>query len=209
MLSGKGVYEFVKELGEDGLPLLKCARGQELEAMLRSSNEEERMAAALHLGAEGRKEALAILETYIARRQESNQPMFKNSCVVPVWKAAIGILGFAKRKEAAPLIMEVLKDRSSDQTALILSMRALASIGCKERASLIKELIARQEVPDKQQFQRATMDTRWKIELAAASSLALLGEQEEARRLASGHLDDARAYVRRAAKTTLAKIEAP
>ena len=123
-------------------------------------------------------------------------------CFAKLRFAACFLLGKAGSAEAIPAITAVLGDPKAEGDALIAAVRALGRIGDAQAIQPIEALLEKEDLPLTRTFQvsvaavtPATEDTRWQLDLAAASVLNTLGKKRMD--LVSKHKDDPRAHVRR------------
>ncbi|MFA6101301.1 MAG: FAD-dependent oxidoreductase [Victivallaceae bacterium] len=169
-----------------------------------SGNPQEKYNAALILSISGDSNAFQVLMNCVKERS-AIKPLGAGNKTTELWKPAIAVLGFNKVKAAVPLLECVIQDKSSDRTALILAMRALANIGSTSSAEVITGMLERDDLPVEEVFQKSTgniktysENSRWKLELAAAECLARLGVERHD--LVDKYLNDESAVVRRSAR---------
>ena len=178
--------------------------------MMDSADKKDSVCAALLLGAAGKKAAMGKLIECIKEKADISADRL-NRCV-SLWKPALAVAGWNKCAEALPVIEEILEDKNSDQSALILALDALGNIGNRKSVAAIKKMLLRDDLPSTQTFRRSvgnmaavTENSLWKIELAAAANLAKLGSPDK--KIAEKYLDDERLLVRRCAQNALKSME--
>jgi hypothetical protein len=178
----------------------------ELQASMASSDPLERYNAALLLALRGWHDAFPELIKYVEERfgMKKEPSRGKNSSFQP----AILVLGWEKCVDAVPVIEKILEDSDVDQASLICALRSLGEIGDANSAKAIRKMLERDDLPKIHFFKRNVgeikavfEDSLWKLELAAARTLAKLGAKYQD--LPRKYLNDPRAYVRNYAQEVL------
>ena len=167
-------------LAQNLLPAAQDAY-ETLKQQLSDPNDGIRYCAALKM-AVGTKspEALALLLQCIRERCKDVPPNSWRFRIVESWKIAIavcGATGYTDAREELEKILEAPEFRKDPQV-LILTVRALAKIGNRHSAEVIRRMIQDQSIPSTQVFFKWGVNdfdfkdnSRWKLDLAAYETM--------------------------------------
>lgn len=187
---------------ENALEIIKSSFDLDmLKHQLSSEKPEEKFNAALKLVMINDKEARDVLIDCIRSHPSCKTTGHRT---VEVWKPAMILAGIFKIREAIPFLNKAVLDTNSDQATLIIAMKALVRLEEKPSARLIEEMLCRNNLPALQKFHSSSKypvsqeESLWKLELAAAESLAALGVKRSD--IIQKYISDPRAIVRRFAR---------
>jgi hypothetical protein len=185
--------------------------GEEEVAFLRdfvkTGPKSSRFWAAVALAWHRREEALPeLMECVSERATERSDYTPRSRNMVPLWQSSMVMLGRIGNKQAVPVLLDVLLDRSVNMDALIAAIRALGRIGDETAVPALLDLLERQDLQCDRKFQITNFEGRWpegedglwQIELAIAEILARFGKPQN--NVVEKYLVDTRPYVRRYAK---------
>lgn len=174
---------------------------EDLRNKLSSDKPEDKYSAALKLALTNDEKAQKVLLDCIKERCPLKPEGYKT---VEMWKPAMALAGILSIREAVPLLNKVISDENSDQAALITAMKALARMQEKASAPLIEKMLERDNLPSVQTFQKSSghmpvveENSLWKLELAAAECLSILGIKRSD--IIKKYLDNESAVIRRSA----------
>ncbi len=194
-LTAGGMTDAVKMLAE------RFAADGDVVGRLASTDPKERFDAAVTLALCGRDEAFEELKRCVKERRGVKTNGQKQT---DAWKLAASILGLFRRRDAASLLEGIVDTCPDDFHALMHAVRALKGAGSESSVRSIENMLKRGDVQSIETLQvscggnpAAIVDSRWKLELAAAETLQFLGA--ERRDLVERHFDDPRGYVSRCA----------
>ncbi|NLX59248.1 MAG: FAD-dependent oxidoreductase [Phycisphaerae bacterium] len=183
----------------DAVPALREKLGSDVPAQRFWS------AATLALAGDGAG-AGELIEAVRQRRQET----LKSNKAGPQWMSSIVLLGRVGSRDAVPALCDVLADPEATLGAVVAAVRALGRIGDPSAEGVIRAALARTNLDTTRSLQvsmagrgKVVEDARWQLDLTAAEALARLGRPDPS--LAEPYLTDERAYVRRRARSVLAR----